>query len=48
MINFDDYTNGNKTEHNPEWSYIYRSSMENTYCIRFWIGEDKGIIEFNK
>ena len=22
MINFDDYTNGNKTEHNPKWPYI--------------------------
>ena len=22
MINFDDYANGNKTEHNLKWSYI--------------------------
>ena len=22
MINYDDYTNENKTEHNPKWSYI--------------------------
>ena len=22
MINFDDYTNGNKTEHNSKWQYI--------------------------
>ena len=22
MINFDDYTNENKTEHNPKWLYI--------------------------
>ena len=22
MINFDDYTNENKTEHNPDWPYI--------------------------
>ena len=22
MINFDDYTNENKTEHNPRWPYI--------------------------
>ena len=21
MINFDDYTNENKTEHNPKWPY---------------------------
>ena len=22
MINYDGYTNENKTEHNPKWSYI--------------------------
>ena len=22
MINFDDYTNENKTQHNPNWLYI--------------------------
>ena len=22
MINFDNYTNENKKEHNPKWSYI--------------------------
>ena len=22
MINFDDYTNENKTEHNPKWPYV--------------------------
>ena len=22
MINFDDYTNGNKTKHNLKWPYI--------------------------
>ena len=22
IINFDDYTNENKIEHNPKWSYI--------------------------
>ena len=22
MINFDDYTNENKIEHNPKWPYI--------------------------
>ena len=22
MINFDDYTNENKLEHNPDWPYI--------------------------
>ena len=22
MINFDDYTNENKTKHNPKWPYI--------------------------
>ena len=29
MINFDDYTNENKTEHNPNWLYI----PDNPYII---------------
>ena len=43
MINFDDYTNENKTEHNPKWPYIpdypYRiliiggSGSENTNAL---------------
>ena len=28
MINFDDYTNENKTEHNSEWPYIPDHSKE--------------------
>ena len=27
MLNFDDYTNENKTEHNSKWPYISRSSI---------------------
>ena len=38
MINFDDYTNENKTEHNSKWPYIpghpYR--IQNTYCRGGW------------
>ena len=29
MVNFDDYTNENKTEHNPKWPYI----LHNPYRI---------------
>ena len=36
MINFDDYTNENKTEHNLKWPYI----PEHPYRIL--------IVEFNK
>ena len=29
MINFGDYTNENKTEHNPKWLYI----LDHSYVI---------------
>ena len=36
MINFDDYTNENKIEHNSKWSYIldhpYRILIVGGYC----------------
>ena len=38
MINFDNYTNGNKIEHNPK----------NTHCRWFRSRKNKCIIEFNK
>ena len=34
MINFDDYTNENKTEHNPEWPYISDHPYRRTIIIR--------------
>ena len=47
MINFDDYANENKTEHNQKWPYtpdhLYRILMIGD--SRF---EKKCIIEFNK
>ena len=43
MINFDDYTNENKTEHNLKWPYI----PDHPYR-RFWIRKNKCIIKFNK
>ena len=49
MINFDEYTNENKIEHNSKWPYIHpvaRSPIQNTYCRWFRIG--KNIIKFNK
>ena len=47
MINFDDYTNENKTEHNPTGPHTpdhpYRILI-----IGFWIRKNKWIIKFNK
>ena len=49
MSNFDDYTNENKTEHNPKLSYIpdhlysilmiggSGSGTSNKQSIRYWI-----------
>ena len=49
MINFDEYTNENKTEHNPKWPYIpdhpYRVLID---CRWFRIRKNKCIIEFDK
>ena len=48
MINFDDYVNENKTEHNSNWPYIpdhpYR--IINNRWLRIW--KNKCIIKFNK
>ena len=38
MINFDDYTNENKTEHNPKWSYI----LDHPYRILIVGGSGSG------
>ena len=38
MINFDDYTNENKTEHNLKWPYI----PDNTYWILIIGGSGSG------
>ena len=51
MINFDDYTNEIKTEHNLKWRYKIsdtRSSIQNVNNNRFWIWKNKCIIGFNK
>ena len=51
MINFDDYTNEIKTEHNLKWPYKIsdtRSSIQNVNNNRFWIWKNKCIIGFNK
>ena len=42
MINFDDYVDKNKTEHNPNWPYI----PDHPYRILIIGG--KRIIKFNK
>ena len=31
MINFDNYTNENKIEHNPKWPYIPEYSLQVVY-----------------
>ena len=44
MINFDDYTNENKTEYNSKWSYI----PDHPYRIPIIGGwKNKCIIKFN-
>ena len=48
MINFDDYTNENIIEHNPEFLSRTQSSIQNFYYRWFWIRKNKCIIEFNK
>ena len=47
MINFDDYTNENKSEHHSKWSYI----PDRPYKMLMTGGSGSGkkcIIEFNK
>ena len=44
MINFDDYTNENKSEHNLKWPYS-RLSIQSTYYKRFRIRKNKCIID---
>ena len=39
MINFDNYTNENKTEHNPKWPYI----PDHPYRILFIGGSRSGL-----
>ena len=50
MINFDDYTNQNKTKHNPNWPYMpdhpYRILIIGGGSFRVW--KNKRIIKFNK
>ena len=46
MINFDDYTNENKIEHNSKWPHI--PDHPYTYCRWFRIRKNKCIIEFDK
>ena len=48
MINFDDYANENKTEHNKKVVIYSRSSKQNNYNRRFKIWKNKCIIEFNR
>ena len=47
MINFDDYTNQNKTTQVKAALYS-RSSIQDINNWRFWIRKNKCIIKFNK
>ena len=48
MINFDDYANENKTEHNKNQPYIPDHPYSNTNNRRFSIWKNKCIIKFNR
>ena len=45
MINFDDYVDENKTEHNKNWPYIPDKPYR-ILIIGIW--KNKSIIEFNR
>ena len=48
MINFDGYTNENKTEHNSKQAIYFRSSIQNINNWRLRIKKNKCIFKFNK
>ena len=47
MINFDDYTNKNKTEHNLKWPYIPDHPYRILTIGGYGIWKNKCIIKFN-
>ena len=48
MINFDEYTNENKIEHNSKWPYIPDHPYRIFIIGGSGSGKNKCIIEFNK
>ena len=48
MINFDDYMNENKTQHNSKWPHIPDHPYRILIIGRSGFGKNKCIIEFNK
>ena len=48
MINFDDYANENKTEHNLKWPYIPDHSYKILIIGGSGSGKNKCIIKFKK
>ena len=49
MINFYDYTDEKKIDHNLKCSYITDHPCIHDICsLRFWIRKNKSIIKFNK
>ena len=47
MINFDDYANENKINHNPNWPYI-PDHPSRILIIRVRVWKNKFIIKFNR
>ena len=48
MINFDNYTNENKTKHNSNWPYLPDHPYEIIILGGSGSGKNKCIIELNK
>ena len=48
MINFDDYVNENKTEHNLNWPYIPDYPLQNINNRQLTIWKKRCIIKFKK
>ena len=48
MINFDDYVNKNKTEHNKNWPYIPDHRYRILVIGGSWSGKTNVYIEFNR
>ena len=46
MINFDNYTNENRTKHNKNWPYIPDIQNFNNWRLRSW--KNKFVIKFNR
>ena len=48
MINFNEYANEDKLEHNSKWPHIPDHPYKILIVGGFWVGKNKCIIKFNK